>query len=150
MEIKALTQNDVDGVFSLECECFKNQWSKQSIEEELNNELAYFFTACEDNKVIGYIGTHIILDECYITNIAVTAQSRKKGVGTGLLQCAEQNAKKKGASFITLEVRVSNEAAISLYKANGYEIEGMRKNFYDDPKEDGLIMTKRFIKGEEN
>jgi len=144
MEILAMRQQDVEGVFSLECECFSSPWSKQSIENELSNPLARFFVALSDGCVCGYIGTHTVLDECYITNIAVTKNIRRSGVGKSLLKTAVNSAQKNGASFITLEVRQSNTPAIELYKKLGFKMQGNRKNFYDNPQEDGIIMTKSF------
>lgn len=147
MKITKMQSCDIDGVFALENECFSAPWSKQSLINELTNPLASFFVACKNDCVIGYIGTHLIIDECYITNIAVTKDFRKSGIGSGLLDYAIKYANEKNASFITLEVRKSNLAAITLYEKFGFKSQGNRKNFYENPLEDGLILTKWF--GEE-
>lgn len=147
MKITKMQSCDIDGVFALENECFSAPWSKQSLINELTNPLANFFVACKNDCVIGYIGTHLILDECYITNIAVTKDFRKSGIGSGLLDYAISYAKANSASFITLEVRESNIIAIEFYKKFGFKPQGFRKNFYENPLENGLIFTKWF--GEE-
>lgn len=147
MKITQMKKHNVDSVFDLESECFSVPWSKQSIANELENPNARFFVACKDNYVLGYIGMHLILDECYITNIAVSKKYRKTGVGSSLLNYAISYAKANSASFITLEVRESNVIAIEFYKKFGFKPQGFRKNFYENPVENGLIFTKWF--GEE-
>lgn len=139
-----MSEKTVAAVEALEKECFSVPWSRKSIEDELTNDTAHFFVAERFNNVIGYIGTNIIADECYITNIAVTENERRNGIGRLLLEKAEKTAKEHGCRFITLEVRRSNEAAISLYTGQGFTECGLRKNYYTDPLEDGLIMTKFF------
>lgn len=143
-KIRPMSKKTVDAVASLEKECFSVPWSKKSIADELTNDTAHFFVAERFNNVIGYIGTNIVADECYITNVAVTKSERRKGVARLLLEKAEETAREHGCRFITLEVRKSNEAAISLYSGQGYKECGVRKNYYTDPTEDGMIMTKYF------
>ena len=130
-------------IAELEKECFSLPWSKKTITEAMENGTT-FFTAQKGEKTVGYIGVSIILDEGYITNIAVTKKERKKGIGTALLERVFAEARDNNLSFISLEVRESNKKAISLYEKFGFKKEGKRKNFYDNPKEDALILTKRF------
>lgn len=144
MKIKPMSEKTVDAVAKLEKECFSVPWSRKSIEDELMNDTAHFFVAERFGNAIGYIGTNIIADECYITNVAVTKSERRKGVAQALLEKGEEAARKHGCRFITLEVRPSNEAAISLYAKQGYRECGRRKSYYTAPDEDGLIMTKFF------
>lgn len=148
MEITRMQPDDVSGIHRLEIECFSSPWSQDSIKHELSNPMSHFFVAKLGEQLIGYIGTQLVLDECYITNIAVTKTKRGKGIGSSLLETATQNAKLCGASFITLEVRQSNAVAIELYKKHGFIPQGKRRNFYNNPTEDGLIMTKKFKEGE--
>ena len=103
-----------------------------------------FFVATQNGEVLGYVGISCILDEGYITNIAVFEEHRKKGVGTALINRLFSLASDIKLDFISLEVRASNETAISLYTKLGFKQEGRRKNFYTAPTEDALIMTKRF------
>ncbi|MBO5321655.1 MAG: ribosomal protein S18-alanine N-acetyltransferase [Clostridia bacterium] len=130
-------------IAELEKECFSLPWSIKTITEAMENGTT-FFVAQKGEKTVGYIGISVILDEGYITNIAVTKKERKKGVGTALLERVFAEARDNNLSFISLEVRESNKKAISLYEKFGFKKEGKRKNFYDNPKEDALILTKRF------
>ena len=133
----------VSQIAELEKECFSLPWSKKTITEAMDNG-TLFFVAQKGEKTVGYIGISLILDEGYITNIAVTKKERKKGVGTALLERVFAEGRDNNLSFISLEVRESNNKAISLYEKFGFKKEGKRKNFYDNPKEDALILTKRF------
>ena len=144
IDLRLGVEGDLDAVAELEKECFSVPWSRKSIADELTNDTAHFFVAKRFGSVIGYIGTNIIADECYITNVAVTQKERRQGVAQALLEKAEETAKEHNCRFITLEVRPSNEAAISLYSGQGYKQCGLRKNYYTAPDEDGLIMTKYF------
>ena len=133
----------IQDIAELEKECFSCPWSETSIKEAMDNNTTYF-VAQKGKKAIGYIGISVVLDEGYITNIAVSEKHRKKGIGTALINRVFSQARDQSLSFISLEVRKSNENAISLYTALGFKEEGIRKNFYDAPKEDALILTKRF------
>ncbi len=130
-------------IAKLEKICFSTPWSEKALEEAFMAGTK-FFTAQKDNKVLGYVGISAILDEGYITNIAVFPEYRSQGVGTALLKYLYKFAKEKSLKFISLEVRESNYTAISLYEKQGFKTEGKRKNFYTAPTEDALIMTKRF------
>ncbi len=144
VKIKSMNFFQIESVFELEKECFAHPWSKDSLEEYLNNPSAYFFTAVEGDTVLGYIGTYIVADEAYVTNVAVTESARGRGIGRALVIEALENSKSNGASFLSLEVRLSNNPAVSLYRSCGFETDGIRPKFYRDPEEDALIMTKRF------
>lgn len=122
----------------IEKECFSAPWSEESFKTAENTRFYLYF---EGEKVVGYIGIYSVLDEGYITNIAVLKDHRKKGVATALLK--ELTEKESALSFISLEVRESNAAAISLYTKFNFKKEGARKAFYSNPKEDGLILTRR-------
>ena len=126
----------------LEKQCFSSPWSAQSIAEELENPLAHFLVAMAGKSVAGYIGTQEIAGECYITNIAVFPEYRRSGAARALLSAAQKGAAERGCTFITLEVRVSNTPAISLYKKNGFAVAGERRDFYTKPDENAYIMTK--------
>ena len=122
----------------IEKECFSAPWSEESFKTAENTRFYLYF---EGEKVVGYVGIYSVLDEGYITNIAVLKGHRKKGVATALLK--ELTEKESALSFISLEVRESNAAAISLYTKFNFKKEGVRKAFYSNPKEDGLILTRR-------
>ena len=140
--LNEMKKDDIPLIAELERECFSSPWSEKALEEELSNENAVFFTAKKDGRVVGYMGMHCVLDECYIANVAVSNNERRQGIGRKLLCYGEERARERDCSFISLEVRVSNENAIGLYMSEGYEKMGERKNFYSSPTENALIMTK--------
>ncbi len=144
MKIESMTPVHLDGVILLEQECFAHPWSRDSLESELNNPNSVFLAAVENGRVIGYAGMSVIIDEGYIFNVAVTEPSRKKGVGSALIRELVTYGKKHGLCFITLEVRQSNSAAISLYSSFGFIKAGERKDYYSEPKENALLMTYYF------
>ena len=137
-----MTSGQLDEVYIIETECFSHPWSKQSLEEELNNETSLFLVAKEENEVIGYIGMSIVIDEGYIFNVAVREKYRNKGVATALINELVTYGKKNNFSFITLEVRESNLPAISLYSKFGFIKAGERKDYYSNPKENAILLTK--------
>lgn len=137
-----MTSGHLDDVYIIETECFLHPWSKQSLEEELNNETSLFLVAKEENEVIGYIGMSIVIDEGYIFNVAVREKYRNKGVATALINELVTYGKKNNFSFITLEVRESNLPAISLYSKFGFIKAGERKDYYSNPKENAILLTK--------
>ena len=98
----------------------------------------------ETDKVIGYAGLLVAADEGYITNVAVDPSRRRQGVAAQLLQVFDNFARGNRLAFLTLEVRPSNAAAIALYRGFGFREVGRRRNYYDLPKEDALILTKYY------
>lgn len=145
--IRFMTEEDVYGVAEVEKECFASPWSEKSLSEELENGNAYFFVAEINGEIAGYIGTISVYGECSITNVAVKQKYRSMGIASSLLQRAILNCLYMGDEFITLEVRKSNTAAISLYEKFGFRKMGERKNFYRLPTEDAFIYNK-YLKGE--
>ncbi len=142
-QVLMATEQHIKAIAELEKECFSLPWSEKTLTEAMGNNTV-FFVAQRGKKTIGYVGISRVLDEGYITNVAVSKNYRKKGVGTALLNRVFGLAKDENLSFISLEVRLSNQNALSLYEKFGFKEEGKRKNFYDNPKEDALILTKRF------
>lgn len=134
----------VSQIARLEKDIFSTPWSEQSITESVENR--YFFFVAEDNNqnVLGYVGMNTVLDEGYIANVAVKESCRTLGIGNLLIKRLLCLAKKNALAFLSLEVRATNEGAISLYKKNGFKAEGRRKDFYSSPREDAIIMTRRF------
>lgn len=133
----------IEAIARLEKECFSSPWSEKALDEELHNKSSHFLVA-EGTEVLGYIGVQEICGEAYITNIAVFEKYRGSGIGRALLKAAADGAKERNCEFITLEVRQSNSAAIALYKSEGFEEAGIRKNFYAAPAEDAVLYTKYF------
>ena len=143
-EIVPMSEEYVQQIAEIEKLCFSAPWSEEGIREELSNENSHFLAAVCGEKVLGYIGAQEICGEAYIANVAVHPEYRRMGLGERLISEAAEGAKTRLCEFITLEVRKSNAPAIALYRKEGYNIAGERKNFYSDPVENGLIMTKYF------
>lgn len=139
-----MTQTHLEQVAAIETECFSHPWSKQSLAEEINNDTSFFLAACEKEKVVGYIGMSVVIDEGYIFNVAVSKPFRNRGIASALINELITYSKKNNFSFITLEVRQSNEKARSLYSKFGFIKVGERKNYYSDPVESAILMTKYF------
>ena len=147
--IDELKPEYVEQIAELERVCFSEPWSAEGILDSFRSGTA-FFVAVKDSTVLGYVGVKPVLDEGYITNVAVFPEYRNLGVAKALMVRLDRFAKEKELSFISLEVRESNVPAISLYDSFGYKNEGMRKNFYRNPLENAIIMTKRFVLNEDN
>lgn len=141
--IAEMKKEHISQTAELEIECFSSPWSENAFLSELENPNSHFLVAFS-NKVLGYIGVQEICGEAYITNLAVFGICRRAGIGRALLKTACNNAKERKCEFITLEVRKSNRNAIGLYESEGFKPAGIRKNFYSDPVEDGIIYTKYF------
>jgi len=151
VRIVPMTADHLDEVAELERTCFSVPWSRNMLAEELDNMLSAFLVALDDSgRVAGYAGVQVVLDEGYITNIAVRPDCRKQGIAGKLLQVFLDFAKGNQLAFLTLEVRASNYDAIALYGSRGFRSVGRRKNYYEHPKEDALIMTKEFDYGTED
>ena len=130
-------------IAEIERYCFSTPWTEQQIKS--SDDSTVFFLAKADGKTVGYGGMYTVLDEGYITNIGVMPDYRRKGIGAKLVKELINYSIKNSLSFLSLEVRVSNIAAIKLYDSFGFKEVGKRKNFYNKPKEDALIMTRYFI-----
>lgn len=150
VKIVPMTADHLEELEKLERICFSRPWSRKMLAEELENQCAAFLVA-EDSvsgRVLGYAGLMVVADEGYITNVAVFPEYRRQGIAAQILQVFVQFAAANHLAFLTLEVRPSNAAATALYQGFGFEEVGRRKNYYDLPKEDALILTKYFETGE--
>lgn len=141
--IRRMEVSDIPSVADMEKMYFSVPWSEAGLLESLNMENYLFLVVEEAGEIAGYAGLSVILDEGDITNIVINERYRGRGLGRELLERLLEAGAGRGANAFTLEVRVSNEAAIQLYKSMGFEEEGIRKGFYEKPKEDALIMWKR-------
>lgn len=146
VKIVPMAAEHLDRLEQLERMCFSRPWSKKMLAEELDNQCAAFLVAVEPEteKAVGYAGLLVVADEGYITNVAVDPSCRRQGVAAQLLQVFDNFAKGNHLAFLTLEVRTSNAAAIALYEGFGFREVGRRRNYYDLPKEDALILTKYY------
>ena len=140
--ILELKNEDVLVVAEIEKECFSKPWSEKAIKTAINDDLSHFIVAKIGNEVVGYGGMYSVMGEGYIYNIAVKRKYRKFGIGTNIVNELVNYSKIKSLNFLSLEVRKSNTPAINLYSNCGFEYVGNRKNFYTNPLEDAIIMTK--------
>ncbi len=129
-------------VANLERECFPEPWSERAL-AMLLGENAIGFVAWDGETVLGYGGMLIASDEGQITNIAVCQDARRRGVGASILAEIIAECKRRDLSEISLEVRVSNEAAKHLYESFGFASAGIRKRFYRHPPEDAVVMIRK-------
>ena len=142
--IVPMDRSHVGQIAELERECFSAPWSEAMLTEALFDAQASFIVAeSEDGGLLGYAGLHVVLDEGYINNVAVDPRFRRQGVADELIAAFVRFGKAKLA-FLTLEVRASNAPAIALYAKHGFQTAGRRRDYYDDPKEDAILMTLEF------
>ena len=125
----------------LEKLCFSLPWTIEQLRSQLPDEHHIFLTALEGEHLLGYVGMMYVLDEGYISNVAVAPEARRKGIGDALIEELMRRAELLGLAFVTLEVRQSNAPAASLYEKHGFTAVGKRKNYYDLPREDAVLMT---------
>ncbi len=142
VKIRPMEISDIDAVIAVEAKAYgEHHWSKESFYNELSNDLARYFAAVdENNNLVGYAGCWQILEEAHITNIAVDVNFRRKNIGEALLKSIIDKCYEEKIKYITLEVRVSNTAAIGLYEKYGFKSLGVRKGYYQNNNEDALIM----------
>lgn len=143
MKLRFAVPRDAKRIAEIDRLCFALPWSKEALADDIaENEKAVYIVAEEEEQIAGYAGMWITLDEAHITNVAVHPKFRKRGIGKTIMGALLRLAKRYGAVHQTLEVRVSNKAAISLYESLGFEGVGVRKNYYCDNHEDALIMWR--------
>ena len=149
MTIVPMEERHLDDLARLERLCFSRPWSRQDLKEELTNPAACFLVGEEAGEMLGYAGMHCAAGECYVDNVAVFPEARRQGVGRKLMEALLQAAAARGGEFLSLEVRPSNLEALALYRGLGFREVGRRRRFYDDPVEDGLLLTKDLKKEED-
>lgn len=144
IQIVTMAAEHISPLAELEKECFADPWSEKALSEELTNPNAVFRVALLDGEVAGYVGMLHVLDEGDICNVAVFDRFRRRGVATALIGSLLAYAAEHSLSFITLEVRESNTGAQKFYETMGFVPIGVRKNFYDHPREHAVLMNKMF------
>ena len=138
--IRPMRMEDIGGVLEIEQMSFPTPWPRDAYVHELENRLACYFVACEMHRTVGYTGMWVILDEAHVTTIAVDPLYRRRRIGERLLITLIEEALKRGARWITLEVRKSNAGAQDLYRKYGFKDIGVRKAYYSDNREDAIVM----------
>lgn len=146
MQLIRLTEEHIPQMVELEKICFSMPWSADMIRSELENPSCLYLAAVDRNTLVGYIGVQTVLDEGYINNVAVRPEYRRRGIASALISLLIEQAREIGLSFLTLEVRESNSAAIAVYEKLGFGPVGRRKNYYEKPREDAVLMTIFFTK----
>ncbi len=141
--LTTLTSENAEGVFFVEKTCFSTPWSLESFQNDLTNDNAVYFCLEDDGKVIGYVGMWVSFGEGNINNIAILPEYRRKGYAKLLLEHLIAYGKENNLSFLTLEVRESNEGARALYQSMGFVQVGIRKKYYER-REDAILMTLTF------
>lgn len=133
----------IDGILAIEDLSFKTPWTKDAfVYEFTRNKCARYIVALRGEMVVAYGGMWIMIDEAHVTNIAVHPEFRGIGIGNSLMEEMIKLAKSEGASSMTLEVRRNNSAALNLYKKYGFIEAAIRKGYYQDTKEDAIVMWK--------
>lgn len=142
--IVSASKKHIGGMVRLENECFSIPWTEGMFVKDFNNEHTCYFVALNGDEVIGYCGMWVLTDEGQITNIAVSSEYRNLGIATDLIEKLFEICIKRHLLSITLEVREGNIPAVNLYKKLGFKEVGLRKNYYKNPSENALLMTKEF------
>ncbi len=140
MEIENVVLANIDEMLKIEKQAFASHWSRQTFLDEFSAENGHYIAATEKGKIIGYTGYRYVLDEAHITTLAVDKRNRKKGIGTFLIQRLIEDAKAAGLKKLYLEVRQSNIPAQKIYKKHGFKVLDRRREYYQHPVEDALVM----------
>lgn len=144
MRIAHMTAEHVPQVAALEKVSFSDPWSEKSVASELENSLSCWLVALDGETVAGYVGSQTVMDETDMMNVAVHPDFRRQGVARALILALIGELKKRGSRCLTLEVRASNDPARALYESLGFAHVGTRRNYYQNPKEDALILRKEW------
>ena len=129
-------------IAALEAACFSDPWPESILQQELENPLSLWLCAMDGDTIAGYVGSQTVLGEADMMNLAVSPAYRRQGVAAALISALMTRAEKLNLAFVTLEVRAGNEPAKALYAKHGFVPVGRRKNYYDLPKEDAILMTR--------
>ena len=143
-EIINASEKHVEQLEQLEKVCFSMPWTRDFLISQLPDDRHIFIAAADGENILGYVGMMYVIDEGYISNVAVAPEYRRQGIADALILELIDRCKALDLSFATLEVRAGNAPAISLYEKHGFSPVGRRKNYYDFPKEDAILMTKFF------
>lgn len=144
MEIRLMEKSDIPQLAELERLCFSDPWSVSAFEYELNNPLSLWLVAVQEDNVAGYVGSQTVMDESDMMNIAVHPDFRRQGIAENLITNLILLLNTRQSKSLTLEVRVSNAPAISLYKKMGFLQVGRRPGYYRNPREDAYILRKEW------
>lgn len=142
MDYVLMNASHVEAIAQLEKRCFYDPWSIHSISSELENELSLWIVAMDGETLAGYVGSQTVLGWADMMNLAVAPEYRRMGIGEELVNQLIHRLKANQVTCLTLEVRVSNLPASSLYEKMGFAEVGRRPNYYRNPREDARILRK--------
>lgn len=145
LTIRNMKESDVDAIAVLEKQTFPDAWTSKGIYDTFCQKQAFVVVAEEDGKLVGYCIVYYALEEGEIARVAVASSCRRQGVGRKILNQVAQNSIEKGITRLLLDVRKSNANARAFYKNYGFQEDGIRKNFYEMPKEDAVLMSKMLV-----
>lgn len=134
--------DDLEQVMEIENENFSVPWTETGFFTFLIREDTLFLVAQEKEEILGYCGVVMVQDEGDITNVAVRKSWQNQGVGKKLMEELVKSTEQEGVARLFLEVRASNEPALRLYRNMGFVQTGIRKNYYEEPREDGIVMMR--------
>lgn len=140
--IRDMSIEDLDRVSVIEDTCFSMPWSKEGFKAALEMPGNKFIVYEKNDEIYGYCGYYGVLDEAEITNVAVDPDMRNRGIGRDMVNALLSKAAKNGINRILLEVRESNDPAIHLYEELGFKKLGLRRDFYEKPRESAIIMER--------
>lgn len=143
MTVREMTLEDLEQVMKIEEENFSVPWTENGFFSFLIRQDTLFLTAEENGEIAGYCGLVMVPDEGDITNVSVARDKRRRGIGTLLLQELIRRAGEAGVAKLYLEVRESNQAAIALYESLGFQRDGIRRDYYEEPKENAVLMSRK-------
>ena len=139
-----MNESHVPQIAKLEMVCFSDPWSENSIASELHNPLSLWLVAMDGDALAGYVGSQAVMGEADMMNIAVAPNYRRQGIAGELVNRLVEALSADGNHSLALEVRESNQAAISLYHKLGFTQVGFRPGYYRNPKEGALILRKEW------
>ena len=140
IQIARMTYDDVLQVHALDRLCFSAPWDAMAYFRDLRNPSAYYLVAKEGDCVVGFGGMWVVTDEAHVVTLAVQPEYRRHGLGRRLMEGLVAEARRRGATVVTLEMRVRNYAAQHLYKTLGFRLIAYRRQYYPDNNEDAAVM----------
>ena len=142
IRFREMLQNDVKMAAELEASLFPDPWSEEAFLQALKNSYTFYVVGYEENEIVAQCGYYNLGGEGEILNVAVLASRQRQGIAEQMLKYLMEHGRKNGVESFTLEVRAGNLPAIALYEKLGFVKQGMRPGFYQNPKEDAVIMNK--------
>jgi len=140
--LRPMSVTDLQQIIRIEQTSFPTPWTLELFVRELSLKFSHNFVLDLLGMIIGYVNFWVVAGEMHIMSIAVHEDYREKRVGTMLLERSLDYARRRGAEYVYLEVRMGNDAAIALYQGMGFEVVGVRKGYYTDTGEDALVMAR--------